>query len=226
VPEAPLHDEVAEALKLLLRVWAARSTQHVRIARNLAIRWLQDHPNTGIDPDVCVLSPPPENLDELSSLCLWKQGHFAPSLCFEIVSVNHPHKDYAEIQDRYAAMGTHELIVFDPLLAGPESLGGPVPLQLWRRDAGGGFERLHFGSSPVYSEVLDAWVIAEGKALVIADDRAGQRRWQSEVEVIKERLDAEKAAHEAEKAAHEAERAARDAVERELAELKAKLGKH
>jgi hypothetical protein len=211
VPEAPLHDEVAQALKLLLCAWAARSTQQLRIARNLAIRWLQDHPTTGIDPDVCVLAPPPDDLNELGSLCLWKQGHFAPSLCFEIVSANHPHKDYADIQDRYAAMGTHELIVFDPLLAGPKSLGGPVPLQLWRRDAGGGFERLHFGDSPVYSEVLDAWVIAQGRSLVIADDRAGKHRWQSEVELMTAQLAAEKAA--------------RESMERELAELKAKLGK-
>lgn len=72
VPEAPIHDEVAEALKLLLRVWAARSADKLRIARNLAIRWLRDHPNTGIDPDICVLAPPPEDLDELGSLCLWR----------------------------------------------------------------------------------------------------------------------------------------------------------
>ena len=52
VPEEPIHDEVAEALKLLLRVWAERSAQKVRIARNLAIRWLEEHPTTGIDPDV------------------------------------------------------------------------------------------------------------------------------------------------------------------------------
>jgi hypothetical protein len=223
VPEAPLHDEVAQALKLLLCVWAARSTQQLRIARNLAIRWLEEHPSTGIDPDVCVLAPPPDNLDELGSLYLWKQGHFAPTLCFEVVSVNHPHKDYAEIQDRYAAMGTHELIVFDPLLAGPRSLGGPVALQLWRRDAGGGFERLHFGSSPVYSEVLDAWVIAEGKRLVIADDRTGKHRWQNEaqlhkaeaeaarVEMVHAKADADRAKADADRAKADADRAKADA---------------
>jgi hypothetical protein len=108
VPEAPLHDEVAQALKLLLCVWAARSTEQLRIARNLAIRWLQDHPTTGT---------------------------------------------------------------------------------------------------------------AEGKALVIADDRAGKHRWQSEAQLMAAR-------YEAEKAAHEAEKAARESAERELAELKAKLGTH
>lgn len=251
VPEAPIHDEVAEALKLLLRAWAARSATKLRIARNLAIRWLREYPTTGIDPDVCVLAPPPDDLDELGSLCLWKEGHTAPPLCFEIVSAGRPHKDYVALQDRYASMGTHELIVFDPLLAGPRSLGGPVPLQLWRRDATRAFERVHFGPGPVYSEVLDGWVIAEGRALAIADDRAGTRRWQNEaqqaqVEAAKARREAERAQEEAEAARADAERAQADAeraqadaeraqaeaerqraerlaLEQELAQLKAQL---
>jgi hypothetical protein len=238
VPEAPIHDEVAEALKLLLRAWAARAPGSVRIARNLAVRWLEAHPATGIDPDVCVLAPPPEDLDELGSLCLWKPGHRAPTLCFEIVSKNHPHKEYSALQDRYAAMGTHELIVFDPLLAGPKSLGGPVALQLWRRDVSGAFERLSFGDAPVYSEALDAWVIADGRALFIAEDRAGKRRWLNETEharadaenaqagAKKAQAEAEKARSETEKAQADAERerALRDAVERELQALRAQLG--
>lgn len=252
VPEAPIHDEVAEALKLLLRAWAARAPGSVRIARNLAIRWLEAHPTTGIDPDVCVLAPPPEDLDDLGSLCLWRPGHRAPTLCFEIVSKNHPHKDYSALQDRYAAMGTYELVVFDPLLAGPKSLGGPVALQLWRRDVSGAFERLSFGDAPVYSEALDAWVIAEGRALVIAEDRAGTRRWRNETDYA--RLDAEREKANAERAQADAERAQadaerekanaeraqanaeraqadaerqrleRDALERELKALKARLG--
>jgi hypothetical protein len=216
VPEAPIHDEVAEALKLLLRAWAARSPGQLRIARNLAIRWLEQHPRTGIDPDVCVLAPPPPDLDELGSLCLWKPGHTAPTLCFEIVSINHPYKDYVALQDRYAAMGTHELVVFDPLLAGPQSLGGPVPLQLWRRDASRAFERIHFGDAPVYSEVLDAWVIAEGRSLSIADDRAGTRRWLNEAQ--QNHLEAERHRAEAERL-----RAASGAMERELELLRARL---
>lgn len=217
VPEAPIHDEVAEALKSLLRAWAARAPGSVRIARNLAIRWLEAHPTTGIDPDVCVLAPPPEDLDELGSLCLWKPGHRAPTLCFEIVSKNHPHKDYSVLQDRYAAMGTRELIVFDPLLAGPKALGGPVALQLWRRDLTGAFERLSFGDAPVYSEALEAWVLAEGRTLFIADDRAGKRRWLNDAEQA--RAAANRAQAEAER-----ERGAREEMERELQSLRARLG--
>lgn len=225
VLEAPIHDEVAEALKLLLRAWAAREPGQLRIARNLAVRWLEQHPSTGIDADICVLAPPPPppDLDELGSLCLWKPGHTAPTLCFKIVSVNHPYEDYVALQDRYAAMGTHELVVFDPLLAGPQSLGGPVPLQLWWRDASRAFERVHFGDAPVYSEVLDAWVIADGRALFIADDRAGTRRWLNEAQ--QKHLEAERNREEAERNREEADRlrAAGEDMALELELLRAKL---
>lgn len=64
------------------------------------------------------------------------------------VSRNHPHKDYAELQDRYALVGTRELVVFDPFLAGPSALGGPALLQLWRRDRTGMLERVVAGKFP------------------------------------------------------------------------------
>ncbi len=246
VPEAPIHDEVAEKLKLLLKAWAARSPTELRIARNLAVRFYAEDERVGIDPDLCVLAPPPPDLDELGSVCLWKPGHSAPTLCIEIVSLNHPNKDYVAIQDRYAALGTHELVVFDPMLSGPKSLGGPVALQLWRRDAARSFDRLCFGDEPVYSEVLDAWFIAEGRDLFIADDRAGRRPWLSDAQdaqakAEKAQAEAEKAQAEAEKAQAKAEKAQLEAgqaraetelektralrLEQELAELKAALAK-
>lgn len=225
VPEAPIHDEVAERLKLLLKVWAARCKIKTRIARNLAIRFFAEDERIGIDPDLCVLAPPPEDLDELGSVCLWKPGHTPPTLCFEIVSTNHPNKDYVAIQDRYAALGVHELIVFDPMLAGPKSLGGPVSLQLWRRDAEGAFSRVCFGNEPVYSEVLDAWVIAEGRALHLAEDRAGKRRWLTDAD--KAKADADKAKADADRARADAKTQAARAgeLERQLAELHAELAK-
>jgi hypothetical protein len=242
VPEAPVHDEVAETLKLLLKSWAARSPGELRIARNLAIRFYAEDQRIGIDPDLCVLAPPPADLDELGSVCLWKPGHTAPTLCIEIVSLNHPNKDYVAIQDRYAALGTHELIVLDPTLAGPKSLGGPVPLQLWRRDAAGAFDRVHFGESPVYSEILDGWIILAGRNAAISEDRAGKRRWLNEAGEQRLRADREResadreresanreresanraraAAESAQAAAARVEDYARE-LERELAALKA-----
>lgn len=138
---------------------------------------MQDHPRTGIDPDVAVLLPGPTDFDDLTSYKLWEQGRPPPPLAIEVVSAGHPYKDYGWVHEGYAAFGALELLVFDPLLQGPRSLGGPVALQLWRRDVTGAFERVHFGNEPVYSQVLDAWFSADGRRLDISDDRAGTRRW-------------------------------------------------
>src|SRR5262249_55285779 len=160
--------------------------------------------------DVCVLDPPPPGVDDLGSLCLWRPGHVPPTICFEVVSRNHPHKDYAEIQDRYALVGTRELVVFDPLLAGPRALGGPVLLQLWRRDALGVLERVHAGNEPVLSEVLGAWLLPSETSLDIANDREGLQLWATwEERAVAERAEADRARAEAER-----QRTARLEVER------------
>jgi Uma2 family endonuclease len=209
VPESIPHDEAAEYLKLVLRAWAARSPRNVRVARNLAVRWLEEMPQIGIDPDVCVLEPPPPDADDLGSLRLWQPGHRPPALCIEVVNANHPHKDYAAIQDRYAAIGTAELVVFDPLLAGPPALGGPVSLQLWRRDDVGLFERVHFGERPAYSNVLEAWLVPDGRLLRIKDDLHASDHWPT--------------GEERERAEKERERAEKESVIAGLAELERRL---
>jgi len=214
-----------------------KAEREVRIGQELAVRWLPEHPKTGIDPDVCVLEPGPVDFDDLSSLRLWEAGRVPPRLAIEVVSASHPYKDYAGIQERYAAMGAYELLVFDPLLVGPRSLGGPVSLQLWRRDSTGAFDRVHFSGEPVHSLVLDAWCIADGRALQIADDRRGHQRWLTEAE--HSRADAERAQANAERAQADAERAqadaeraqadaererlAREELERRLRELESRL---
>lgn len=234
VPESVPHDTVAQRLKLLLEKWASDLERPCHVARNLAIRWLEAFPRVGIDPDVCVLDPPPPEVSELSSLCLWKPGHVSPSICFEIVSKNHPHKDYAELQDRYALVGTRELVVFDPLLAGPSSLGGPVLLQVWRRDRTGTLERLYAGNAPFASEVLGAWLLPGRSSLDIADDREGSMRWvtwnelaaekQAEAEHERAEKERERAEKERARAENERERAARLELERRIADIEAKVG--
>lgn len=177
VPESTAHDAALERIGSMLKAWAARTGNGARISRNLAVRWLPEHPRTGIDPDVAVLLPGPADFDELTSYRVWEPDRSPPALAIEVVSSGHPYKDYGWVHEGYAAMGALELLVFDPQLFGPRSLGGPVPLQLWRRDETGAFERTHFGEAPAYSQVLEAWLVAEGRKLVIADDSAGRRRW-------------------------------------------------
>ena len=220
VPESAVHDAAAQRLRLVLEAWAARRREllperaAVQVARNLAVRWLEDAPQVGIDPDVCVLCPPPPEGPLVESVCLWRSGHHPPRISFEVVSRNHPHKDYVAVHERYAAMGTGELVV----------------LQLGRRDDSGALERVHFGPGPAYSEVLDAWLLPREHHLDLADDRAGACRWQTEEEhqrAEKERERAEKererAEKERERAEKERERAARLEVERRLADLERRL---
>ena len=163
-------------------------------------------------------------ISETTCHCLEiRQGHAVPRFCVEVVSANHPYKDYVEIIERYASLGTPELLVFDPLLQGPRSLGGPVPLQLWRRDATGTLERVHFGDHPVHSNALDAWLIAEPPRLVIAHDRAGTKPWLTEAERLRVENGRERAEKDRERAEKEREQAARIELERRVSELEAKL---
>jgi len=238
VPESTTHDRAVQRIKELVDEWARREQRHVMVARNLAIRWMSEAPSVGVDPDVCVIDPaPPE--EDLSSIRAWDEGHVVPRLCFEVVSASHPYKDYVSIQDRYASMGTRELVVFDPLLAGPAAFGGPVLLQLWRRD-GGLLERVHFGDGAAFSNELGAWIVPSQKGLDFADDRAGRQKWPTGEErerenanreresANRERENAARSKAEAEHAQRRAEeeRAAREDVERRLAALEGKVGRH
>lgn len=234
MPESTAHDAALNRIQSMLVAWATRVGNGARIARNLAIRWLPEYPRTGLDPDVCVLVPGPADFDDLSSYKLWEPGRKPPPLAIEVVSATHPYKDYRTVHEGYAAMGVLELLVFDPQLFGPKAFGGPVALQLWRRDPAGAFERAHFDNQPVYSNVLEAWLGADGRDLVISSDRAGQQRWLTEAQQMTSRAEAEAARAQAEAAHVKAEleharteaarvEAEKVAVERRFAELQAEL---
>lgn len=208
MPESVLHDQVVELLKSLLVAWAARAG-HSFVARNLAVRWDETQPQVGVDPDVCVLSPAPPDAADLRSIRTWAAGHAAPVLAIEVVSESNPHKDYAIGPDKYAASGTGELVIFDPLLAGPAVHGGPFRLQIWHRREDGDLVRIYAGDGPARSPTLGAYLVAtdEGRRLRFADDENATSFWLT--------------AEEAERAAKEAERAAKEAALARVAELEA-----
>ncbi len=184
VPESTLHDDVIRLLVDLLSAWAQRSGHDARVGRNLALRWNPMRPRVGVDPDVYVVEPAPPEGDDTKSLCTWKPGHVAPRVAVEVVSETNPEKDYGEGPEKYAASGTGELWVFDPLLAGPSLRGGPFVLQVWRRDVEGQFRRVYAGAGPARSEALGAWLVLTegGRRLRLAEDAEGQRLWLTEAE--------------------------------------------
>lgn len=217
VPESVSHASLVTYLEALLAAWAAARGHEVAIARNLAVRWVQARPRVGIDPDVAVIDPKPPAFESLRSLKLWEPGARAPVLAIEVVSPNHPYKDYALLPERYASMGVGELWVLDPGGFGPRRLGGPHFVQQFVRDDDGALVRRYAGSGPVYSRVVGGWVHrAPGTGVMLTDDTAGEQRWLTPHET-------EAAARAQEAAARAAAEHARDETARRAERLAARL---
>lgn len=250
VPESSPHDLLSERIRDLLLGWAARGERAVKIGRNLAIRWDREHPQFGVDPDVYLVEPPPPEGDAVRSLRLWKKGHVAPRLAVEIVSAQHPTKDYVIAPQKYAVCGIEELWILDPFLEGPRAHGGPFRIQVWRRLDDATFAQVHAGEGPVWSDVLQGWLHAvrtpAGASFDLSTDEAGEERWLTPEEAERAAKETERAAKEAARreaararrkaeaaqrkaeAAQreaEAERAAREAAERRIRELEAQLAR-
>ena len=216
VPESPEHDEVADRLRSVLVSWLARSGQPGALRRNLAIRWDEENPRVGVDPDLCWVSQIPPGWQEgtIDSLRLWREGQRVPPLAVEIVSRHHPYKDYGRVQDKYAAVGVEELWVFDPRKFGPRARGGPVLLQVWSRTPSGVLVQRHYADTQAHSPLLDAWLFPEAKGhLHLAGDSAGSQAWPTLHEE-------ERARAEQERARAEQERARADLLAAEVERLK------
>ncbi len=221
VPKSHAHNLLVTYLVALLSAWVQREKRDALVVRNLALRWMEEHPRVGLDPDVALVEPVPPDVLKLKSLCTWKPGHAVPSLAIEVVSESHPYKDYMDIQERYAECGGSELWVVDTELQGPARFGGPHLLQVWSIDAHGSFTRVYAGDA-YRSPTLDAWVRVTPQGVVLSNDAAGDKRWLSPEESGR----AERDARLAERAARLAEREARlkaQAAEQEAREAQADL---
>lgn len=215
VPESAPHDDLCDRWKHVLQAWVARTGRDAEVYRNLAVRFDPQRPRVGIDPDVCVVEPAPDERRTLTSLQTYLHG--PPLLSIEVVSTTHPSKDYVEAPARHAASGVRELWVLDPLLAGPRVHGGPFAVQVWQRDDTGAFARVHASNEPFHSALLGAWIVPGRATIQLCDDRGGARPWRTLEEAAGDEARAALVAKEAELAAKDAELAAKDA---ELAALR------
>ncbi len=183
MPESIPHRDTVHLLALILLAFAARTGRNVLVARNLACRWHEEDARIGVDPDVALIEPAPPGADKLVSLRTWEPGHVPPRFAIEVVSSSNSEKDYQDAPAKYAALGTRELVVFDPELIGPPMSGGPFVLQVWRRNDEGAMERVYAGDGPARTEELDAWLIpTEPCRLRIADDKEGSQLWLTSAE--------------------------------------------
>jgi Uma2 family endonuclease len=220
VPESAWHYECLELLKALLVAWLVRTGRDAYVYRDLALRVRPDRPQVGFDPDLMLVDPAPPERGNLESLLFWRPEHHPPALVVEVVSPNHPHKDYAETPEKCAVAGVAELVVFDPLLAGPRTGAGPHLLQQWLRQLDGSFVRGHAGAGPARSPLLGAWwqPDRECRRLTISDDTEGVRGWLTGEQVARADL-------EGARADLDAERAEKEAALRRIAELEAELAR-
>lgn len=223
MPESVTHNRVVTLLYALLAAFVARVGRG-EVFRNMAVRWDEETPNVGVDPDVSFFDPAPPDARRLRSVRTWQPGHVAPRVAIEVVSETNPRKDYTLAPERYGACGVEELWVFDPLLSGPEAYGGPHRIQLWTRKDGA-LERVYRGEGPVFSHAMNAWlvVVDGGESLRLSDDEAGERLWLTDVEEERRAKEEERRAKEEERRAKEEERHAKEAALARVAELEAQL---
>jgi Uma2 family endonuclease len=180
VPESSWHADALDLLKIMLVMWIARTGRDAAVYRDIAIRVRKDKPNIGFNPDIGFFEPAPPDRRIVESVRLWAPGHYPPTFAIEVVSKNHPHKDYVESPEKCAAAGVRELAVFNPLHTGRRGHGGRKLLKLWRRQPDGGFRCVSSGSEPAFSEVLGVWLIPDKdeRLLLFSDDPAGQKLWE------------------------------------------------
>lgn len=195
MPESVLHDEALELLKAVLAFWVKRQRLDALVARSLAVRWEERHPRIGLDPDIALFQPAPPGAAELKSVRTWLEGHAPPVVAVEVVSNANPRKDYTIAPDKYAASGAGELLIFDPLLCGPKTHGGPFLLQLWQRNARGELVRTYTGEGPVRSPHFGAYFIVshDRRSLRLSEDAQGNVLWPTEAEAIRAENEAARA---------------------------------
>jgi Uma2 family endonuclease len=220
MPESSSHRDTVRLLELILLAFVARTGRNAHIAGNLACRWYEADARIGVDPDVALIEPAPPG-GQIPSLRTWEPGHVPPRFAIEVVSATTSKKAYQDAPAKYAALGTRELVVFDPELSGPATAGGPFILQVWRRSDPGAesgnpsptMERVYAGEGPARSEELEAWLVPMPKGLLrIADDEQGSQLWLTEAEQESAaRKQAESARKQAESARKQAESARKQA---------------
>lgn len=172
--QSPQHDAIIRRFVAILEQWAQeRGWARRHIGSDAFFGWVAAEPLVRVSPDVYVVDDPPQPLPD--SFQTWLPGHRPPRFALEVVSDDWQ-KDYREVPQKYAQLGTAELAIFDSVALEPKHAKHRVALQVFRRGADGAFVQVEGGAGPVWSEQLGCWMAVRrdnGVWLRLARDEAG-----------------------------------------------------
>src|SRR6202041_2064755 len=103
---------ILELLRPLVERWYAQLGKPTFVGADQFVYYKQFHPTKVVAPDLYVLPGVPPGR-RFKSWKTWKTG-VVPSLAVEVITSDDVEKDYREAPERYAELGTDELVVFDP----------------------------------------------------------------------------------------------------------------
>lgn len=216
--------EIIDVLRSALRELAGeRGWSRVFVGSDQFFAWVPEEPQVRVSPDVYLLDDPPAP-PMPASWQTWREGHRPPRFAVEIVSgdAEHPErwrKDYDQAPQKYAQLGTRELVIFDPEAAlGRARDHQRAALQVYRRQADGAFMRFYCGSGPFASHELAAFLV------VATGDGVARLRIARDAQGLDLVPTAAEARDEARRAL-DAERRARERAEQELAQLRARVAR-
>ncbi|MBI4815963.1 MAG: Uma2 family endonuclease, partial [Deltaproteobacteria bacterium] len=168
--------------------------------------WVEREPLVRVSPDVFLLDDPPPR-PYPKSFQTWRAGHRPPRFAVEVVSEKWT-KDYDDAPDKYAQLGTRELVIFDAETS-PKANPRRERLQVFRRDEVGALARVYAGPGPAWSEELQIWLVADqvdgAWELALARDAEGLELVPTESELAE--LEAQRAETEKQRAETEKQRA-------------------
>jgi Uma2 family endonuclease len=207
MPEGELQRLITELLRPLLARFLAERGEVAHVGADTFFYWVRGDAKTRLAPDVYVLDGVPQR----RITRVWKLWELErpPSFALEIVS-RMVGKDYRRAPMLHRALGTRELVVFDPESS---SHRNRVRWQVWRRDGDGVLSPvLRTDADRVECTSLGCWLRAVGDGDDVRLRPATGSKGRDLVPTSDER--AENAMH-----ALERERAARRALQARLARL-------
>jgi len=168
VSRSPCENEICLDLQPMMRRHQAARQTVCHVGSDAFIYWTRGNNENCVSPDVYILpgipqtAMPTDYVGANDERC-WKTWIHAsvPNFALEVKAWRNPRKDELQSPERHNALGTNELIVFDPFWQ--RRRGERRRFAVHRRDATGKLVVvLATNDDRVFSEELQAFVVAEG----------------------------------------------------------------